>query len=177
MRNKILVTSSWIIFAAVLLVATVSANGQHNEGKRHEIATIQRATARYHQLDAALADGYEVLFDCTVNPNDPTEAMGQHYINFGLKDDRVELAKPEVLMYEPQANGKMKLVGVEYVIFEEDWTGSEAPRFLDQEMHYKTAVGVHPAGPFYELHAWVWKHNPNGVFADWNPTVSCEHSR
>ena len=163
-----------VALAALSLATVVLVQAKSPDNKR-DLAAIKQATAKYHNLEFALADGYEILFDCTVNPNNPSEAMGQHYINFGLKDDVLELDKPEVLMYEPQANGKMKLVGVEYVIFEEDWHESAPPEFLGHHLHYKTAVGTHPAGPFYELHAWVWKDNPNGVFADWNPDVSCQY--
>ena len=109
-----------IIVAGLLLTTTVLAYGGQTAGGPDELATIRQATARYHDLDAALADGDEPLFDCTVNPNDPTEAMGQHYINNGLVDSSLELEKPEVLMYEPQSTGRMKLISVEYIIFEDD---------------------------------------------------------
>lgn len=174
MNTRVSLFIGMVALAALSLTTAVLVQAKPVADKSDQVA-IKQATAKYHNLDAALADGYEILFDCTVNPNNPGEAMGQHYINFGLKDDIVELDKPEVLMYEPQANGTMKLVGAEYVIFAEDWTKSEPPEFLGQEMHYKTSVGVHPAGPFYEVHAWVWKDNPNGVFADWNPDVSCRY--
>lgn len=141
---------------------------------QRDLATIRQATAKYHDLDVALADGYEILFDCTVNPNDPTMAMGQHYINSALaSDDVLELDKPEVLMYEPQADGSMKLVSVEYIIFESAWTGEGMPEFLGKTMARKTTVGTHEVPPFYEIHAWVWAHNPINALADWNPNVSC----
>lgn len=174
MKAKVLALAGVLLIVGVFLVTAVMA-AEGDKGNGRDLAAIRQATAHYHRLNVALADGYEILFDCTVNPANPTEAMGQHYINFGLKDDVLELDKPEVLMYEPQRDGSMKLVGVEYVIFEEDWAQSGPPQFLGHELHYKTAVGIHPAGPFYALHAWVWKHNPKGVFADWNPNVSCQY--
>lgn len=161
------------LFVLLIIIATATST-LANTDIRRDLATIREATARYHDLDVALADGYEALFDCTVNPNNPSVAMGQHYINGGLVDDVLELENPEVLMYEPQADGSMKLVSVEYVIFEDAWTGAEPPEFLGQTMARKTAVGVHEVPPFYEVHAWVWRHNPEGVFADWNPNVSCQ---
>jgi hypothetical protein len=159
-----------VLFVLVVAASTTLAAG----GDRHELAAILRATTQYRNLDTALADGYEALFDCTVNPSDPSEAMGQHYINNALVDDVLELDKPEVLMYEALPNGRMRLIGVEYIIFEDVWSGDEAPEFLGQTMARKTAVGVHPVPPFYEVHAWVWRHNPNGMIADWNPEVSCD---
>jgi hypothetical protein len=29
----------------------------------------------------------------------------------------------------------------------------------------------HPVLPLWVLHTWLWKDNPAGVFADWNPAV------
>lgn len=163
-----------ILLVLVALAATASLAYAATNGKR-DLAIIRQATAKYHDLDVALADGYEILFDCTVNPNDPSVAMGQHYINGALaSDDVLALDKPEVLMYEPQADGSMKLVSVEYVVFEDAWTGDSIPEFLGQTMARKTAVGIHEVPPFYEVHAWVWSHNPNGDLADWNPNVTCQ---
>ncbi len=163
-----------VIASLVLLMLTaIGSSALATDGSPQDLAAIRRATVRYHDLDVALAEGYEILFDCTVNPNNPAEAMGQHYINPALVDDVLELEKPEVLMYETLPNGRMRLVGVEYVIFQDAWTGEQAPEFLGQTMALKNAVGVHPVPPFYEVHAWVWRHNPNGMFADWNPKVSC----
>ncbi len=174
MKAKVLALAGVVLIVGIFLVTVVmAADGEKENGR--DLAAIRKATARYHRLDVALADGYEILFDCTVNPQNSQEAMGQHYINFSLKDNVLELDKPEVLMYEPQRDGSMKLVGVEYVVFAEDWTETEPPEFLGHQLHYKTAVGVHPAGPFYALHAWAWKHNPGGVFADWNSKVSCRY--
>lgn len=164
------------LFVVILLVALAASTSLvlAGSGVERDLAEIRRATAKYHDLNMALDDGYEVLFDCTVNPNDPSVAMGQHYINGALaSDDVLELDKPEVLMYEPQADGSMKLVAVEYVVFEDAWTGDELPEFLGQTMARKTAVGVHPVPAFFEVHAWVWAHNPNGDLADWNPNVAC----
>ncbi|GIV96551.1 MAG: hypothetical protein KatS3mg057_1208 [Herpetosiphonaceae bacterium] len=165
----------YLMIVLVLAVAVVTASLTYATAtSKRELATIRQATAKYHQLEAALADGYEPLFDCTLNPTDPTLAMGQHYINGALvSDDVLELEKPEVLMYEPQSDDSMKLVGVEYVIFEDAWTGENPPEFLGRTMARKTAVGVHEVPAFYEVHAWVWSHNPHGDFADWNPEITC----
>jgi hypothetical protein len=162
----------FILIGVMLSIAgsSVLATG----GSSRDLAAIRRATVRYHDLDVALAEGYEILFDCTVNPNNLAEAMGQHYLNANLADDVLKLDKPEVLMYAALPDGQMQLVGVEYIMFEDAWTGEQAPEFLGQTMALKSAVGTHPVPNFYEVHAWVWKHNPNGVFADWNPNVSCQ---
>lgn len=163
-----------MLFLILVVVIMTAGLAYASAETNRDLATIRRATAKYHDLNVALADGYEILFDCTVNPNDPSVAMGQHYINPILAgDDVLELEKPEVLMYEPQADGAMKLVGVEFIVFEDAWSTVEPPQFLGRTMARKTAVGSHPVPAFYEVHAWVWAHNPDGAFADWNPNVTC----
>jgi hypothetical protein len=98
--------------------------------------------------------------------------MGYHYFNKALIDDlAVDPLQPEGLVYESGPNGKLKLVSVEYVVpgANSNPPGvSEAPSVLGMEMHILV-----PAVGFYILHAWVWKHNPSGMFSDWNPNVTC----
>ncbi len=173
MRTKVSFFIGLVALAALTLGTVVLVQAKSSAAES-DLAAIRRATAKYHRLDVALADGYEQLFDCTVNPNNPAEAMGQHYINNALVDSTLELTQPEVLMYEPQPNGEMKLISVEYIIFEDSWAQPEPPQFLGQTLKRKTAVGIHEVPPFFEVHAWVWKHNPSGIFADWNPDVSCQ---
>ena len=96
-------------------------------------------------------------------------AMGIHYVNGGLsQDDAVDLAKPEAVMYEPMADGTLKLVAVEYIT-------SKGPASLEGQLFsFNSAPNRYGLGPFYELHVWAWKHNPTGTFADMNPNVSCD---
>ena len=79
-------------------------------------------------------------------------------------------------MYEPQSDGAMHLVALEYIVFQAQWTGEEPPVFLGQEMQLKHKVGTHQVDPFYELHVWHWRDNPWGMVADYNPAVICAHS-
>jgi hypothetical protein len=136
-----------------------------------QIQASRQAAAVYWDIDAALADGFEPLFDCTEGESGN---MGQHFIHPGrAADGRLVLEEPEVLMYEPQPDGTMQLVAIEYVLFEHQWNSAEPPFFMGRPMHRKTAVGTHPVDPFFELHLWHWRHNPDGFFADWNVNVSC----
>jgi hypothetical protein len=90
--------------------------------------------------------------------------MGIHYVNGNLVGDgKLDPSRPVALMYEPR-NGKLELVGVEYIVMAGAWDAGN-----------KTPPTLIPA--FYTLHVWAWKPNPRGVFADWNPRVSCaEHA-
>jgi hypothetical protein len=131
-------------------------------------------------IATAEEEGFVPLFDCIANPSGAAQgAMGVHYIQPSRFDDQLDLEEPEVLVYEPQADGSMRLVAVEYVIPAVAWAQEESgwPEFLGQELKYKTTMGKYGKGdgidPYFEVHAWVWKNNPSGMFADWNPSVAC----
>jgi hypothetical protein len=177
------------VFAAASIgrVATASTAAAHDSessaaGLHHELAQVRRATARFHSIDEATAAGYElgwvngsntrILTGCVSNPT--AGAMGYHYINPALvADNSVDLLRPEALVYESTADGGRRLVAVEWIVrsAQSNPPGvSAAPSVLGMQMH----ILVPPPGPaFYLMHAWIWKHNPAGIMADWNPEVTC----
>lgn len=98
--------------------------------------------------------------------------MGIHYVNGNLlKDGIVDIAKPEAVMYEPMADGKLALVAVEYIAF-------KGPAALEGHLfNFASAPNRYGLDPFYELHVWAWRPNPTGHFADNNPKVSCDAAK
>jgi hypothetical protein len=156
----------------------------HQAALEDELAQVRRVTARFHDLDAALEAGYElgwvngsgirIIAGCVFHPT--AGAMGYHYFNAELMaDNAVDPLEPEALVYAPGQNGKLKLAAVEYVVRGPNSNPPGVfpppiPTVLGMEMH----ILVPPPGPaFYLMHAWVWKPNPAGMFADWNPRVTC----
>lgn len=145
-----------------------------------ELAQIRRATARFHRLEEALAAGYElgwvngsgvrIITGCVAHPT--AGAMGYHYFNQSLvADNAVDPLEPEVLVYESAPDGDLKLVAVEWVVRGHNTNppgAPTAPSVLGMPMHILV-----PAVGFWLKHAWIWKHNPAGMFADWNPEVTC----
>ena len=172
------------IIASVAAAALATSAAAHDNAQSmaqdlrlspQDAAASRAAAEGYYLLDDALAAGYEQLFDCTDAGADG--AMGQHYINMAYATDgKLDVSQPDVLMYEPQADGSMHLVALEYVVFQAQWTGDGAPTFLGHEMQLKHKVGTHDVDPFYELHVWHWRDNPSGMVADYNPAVSCAGS-
>lgn len=81
----------------------------------------------------------------------------------------------EVLAYEPQKNGRMRLVAIEYVVFREEWDASHAepPTLLGEPFDESFGEAWHGLPDHYEIHVWLWRHNPDGMFAMWNPDVTC----
>jgi hypothetical protein len=135
-----------------------------------DLAELRALTARFHDFDAAVAAGYSVqITPCLELP--PLGAMGFHYGNPALIDAEVALLEPELLLYEPQKNGKLRFVGVEYIV---PWTfiPATAPAPVLPELGLTfTAV---PDAQLWGLHIYVARNNPSGIFADWNPKVSCQ---
>src|SRR4051794_34641029 len=158
-----------------LLLATAAAAPAGPSG----VNSARKATVQYKKLAAAEHDGYGLLKDakgisCIDNPG--VGGMGIHYAKKELVGDgKVNLSTPDVLVYDPGANGKMQLVALEYVVFQKAWDAnhSSPPKLYGQEFELVEAGNRYGLDPFYELHAWVWKHNSRGMFDDWNPKVSC----
>src|SRR5688500_15278489 len=131
-----------------------------------ELAVLRRETAPFHNIANAIAAGYaERITPCWEHRTHG--AMGYHYGNTALFDGTVDLLAPELLMYEPQPGGHVRLVGMEYLVPVGAWTAAEPPQLLGQSFQR------HATLPIYKLHIWLWRSNPEGVFADWNPTVTC----
>lgn len=130
------------------------------------LSEIRNATARYHRVEVALEAGYAPVSPCV---SSPLGGMGYHYRNDALVDGVVDPSRPEMLLYEPTKNGRLGLVGVEFVVPPSLWTDPSPPRLGDQEF------GMDPFGN-HALHVWVWRHNPSGMYADFNPRVSCEQA-
>jgi hypothetical protein len=145
-----------------------------------ELAQVRRVTARFHAVDAALAAGYElgwvngsgvrIIAGCVFHPT--AGAMGYHYFNAELMADlTTDALAPEVLVYAPEEDGTLRLVAVEWVVRGQNSNPpgvSSPPSVLGMPMHILV-----PAVGFYIMHAWIWKPNPAGMFADWNPEVTC----
>lgn len=133
---------------------------------RAALVEAKRATAKYHDYAVALADGYSPTGPCVALPSG--EAMGFHHTKFSLLDLNVDEREPEVLIYMPDADGVMRLVGLEYMV---PFIGSNpAPTlFAGQAFH---GPNQRPF-PSYALHVWVWRNNPLGTFANFNPKLRC----
>ena len=152
-----------------------SASGRHGQ-----LRDVRRATAQFRDLDVATGAGYGVLLDakgiaCIDMPG--MGAMGVHYVNGDLVgDDVLEPTTPEALVYEPDDDGHMRLVAVEYVVFRSAWdaTHTSPPSLFGRAFDVSDAGNRFGLPAFYSLHAWVWRHNPAGTFAMFNPKVSCD---
>ena len=197
--NKHHLVGSFLItvcFVAAAQAQSVKASGQFSDA---ELNTFRAATEKYRDVKAALADGYILGHDaCIVSTDEgaPAQlgAMGLHYVRPDLlkitgqqprvsgAGQHVDFMKPSVLIYEPQANGALQLVAIENLVWAKAWReagNKKAPSFNGLEYYYmhdnpETEVDeAHGFEPHYELHFWLYRDNPSGMFAPFNPNVSC----
>lgn len=130
-------------------------------------ATLRRVTAAYHDLDAAIADGFVLLHPCEERPDEGP--VGTVYVHFDrLLDGVIDPESPDALIYEPSRNGRPKLVGAEFALPYVMWSEPEPPQFLGATFQPEDEFDV------WALHVWVWRNNPEGMFAESHPRVSCD---
>ena len=125
-----------------------------------ELQQARAASARYRNFDNATADGYQDI-------NVIVPEMGHHYLKMANLDINFDYKKPELLVYNREHDGSMKLVAVEYAV-PIDLTPTTAPA------GFTGNADVWDRNTFFGLwllHAWVWEYNPNGVFNPTNPEV------
>jgi hypothetical protein len=139
------------------------------DGDTTLIAKLGQANARFRGASVSTAQGYS-LIACASSPTG--SAMGIHYVNAAyLKNDAVNVAKPHMVIYEPRADGRLVLAGVEYI------ASKGAASLEGQLLNLNSQPNRYGIGPFHELYGWAWKNKPKGMFADNNPRVSCDGAK
>jgi hypothetical protein len=177
-----LVAATLAVVATIALAApglALIANAVPESAAADGLANVRDATAIYTEPTAALASGYELLTDaaglaCIEQPG--LGAMGVHYVKGALiQSGTLDAARPQALVYEVQPSGQLRLVALEYVLFQSAWdaTHSSPPTLFGQQFMLTPAGNRFGLPAFYSLHAWIWKHNPEGTFEPWNPQVHC----
>jgi hypothetical protein len=139
------------------------------------VQVVREATARFQDVAVAEAQGYALLFGC-VSGSD-LGAMGLHFVNGPLAfDGELDVTKPEIVLYEPTSNGRLRLTGADYLVLADAWNAkhSSPPELMGQLFHLFDSPNRFGLPAFYTLHVWAWKENPAGTFTNWNPNVSCD---
>jgi hypothetical protein len=194
-KTKLLFMPFWVILAAFIFAACSAEQFDDLEAEDVELkkasamqnqllAEIRSATAKYHNLDAAVEDGYQLTPYCVDYPD--LGGMGHHAVNMSRVIPAVVPSEPGILVYEPMKNGKYRLVAVEFLVPAEPWDAANpGPPMLGEvefddhrEIILVEGVPVNVKGgppfPHYQLHVWVWKNNPNGMYFPFNPNVRCQ---
>jgi hypothetical protein len=163
---------SLVLVAVCFLLVRGASTGVHGAPASHEekellpatehqLAQARKATARYHDVEEAEADGY-------VNIHLYLPGEGFHWVKSSLIDGNFDPAHPEVLLYAPvHGEKRLELVGVEYLVPVNASAGPPAGFIGDADQWRKDTEGF----GFWELNAWIWLHNPEGIFGHDNPRV------
>jgi hypothetical protein len=171
-----------IALALTAAVAPALAHQDHSApnaaGMAPLVEKVRTVTAKYADVKVAASDGWVQATPCVSSPS--AGAMGVHYVlPSRVGDGTINPSEPEALIYEPQANGTLRLVGVEYIVLAADWAKLHkeggAPSVDGHLMHYVGEPNRYGLPAFYEMHVWAWEHNPSGNFVDFNAKVTCDH--
>jgi hypothetical protein len=166
---------------AIAVAVTSSLGAQHGAGASHGQSTgdlvkaVRDATERFKDVAVAEAEGYALMFGCVSGPD--FGAMGLHYVNLGLVGDNVlDPSRPEIVIYEPEPNGRLKLIGADFLVLADGWhaTNPATPQLGGQLLHLFESPNRFGLPNFYTLHVWAWKDNPTGMFTNWHSKVSCD---
>ena len=161
--------------AALLITGTATTASARSD----HLGGLRSATTGFHSIATAEQAGYGLLTDvhkiaCIDMPG--MGAMGVHWANTRLVGDgAISADHPEALVYAPGPDGTLTLAGVEYVVIKSDWDARHhaPPSLFGHPFMLTQAPNRYGLPAFYSLHVWVWKHNPAGRFAMWNPDVTC----
>lgn len=187
MQGRPMKLASAALAALVLSVGMVGSVSAHRSDSRSafwDLIRLGAETARFHSTVQATRAGYapfpegQPLHEC-ISSFDNTGAMGFHWLNAGNLGPDVSVDKPQVLVYAPDRKGNLHLVAIEYVVFKADWEskhGATMPELFGRMFMSTDAPNRYAIPAFYSLHVWLWDWNPSGLFASFNPRVSCAGS-
>jgi hypothetical protein len=167
---------TWLAAAALSFAAIVPSLGVANaqQPAKTLVDVVRQATERFQNVEEATSAGYAPMLGCVNGPQEG--AMGIYYMNADLiGDGELAAEKPEALLYEMH-EGELQFVGVEYLVLADTWNAGHQgpPALMGQLFNFVGSPNRYGNPPFYELHVWAGKDNLRGMFADFNPTVTCD---
>jgi hypothetical protein len=179
-RSISLLLASLAALALFGSTASASTNAGHRPVTNRDLQPIRVATAKYHNIATALANGYVPFVDingvsCIAEPG--MGGMGVHFVNPALiQDPAIDPRQPEALVYAPERDGTLRLAALEYLVDKAVWRSTHGMSpflFPGHPFDETDAPNRYGLAAFYSQHVWAWKRNPAGPLAMWNPNVHC----
>jgi hypothetical protein len=187
-RPKVLPALTAAIACTLSLAAGATDKDSSSDNDRHFSSNftpvVNEVRKAVLNLSKKELDTYGTVLrtPCVTGPD--FGAMGVHLINHEFVDGVVDPAKPEALIFEPQKDGRLRIVGVEYIVPKEAWDAlhpaqpplpDPRPSLLGHLMNFVDSPNRYGiTGGFFEIHVWAFEDNPRGALHDWNPDVTCE---
>jgi hypothetical protein len=141
------------------------------------VRIVRESTERFADPEVATSEGYKLAFGCVGGPD--YGAMGLHFVNMNLVGDpTLDPRHPEIVLYEPLPNGRLRLTGADFLVLASAWDAlhpGEPPQIMGQLLHLFEAPNRFGLPAFYTLHVWAWKDSPTGTFVNWHANVSCDN--
>jgi hypothetical protein len=174
------------------LIASSAVAGVPRTQPDQALQQLARQLEPFKSVAYAQSQGYVRGSACEVHPT--LGGMGHHYVNprlLGLTapvNGRINgtgtytgVNPPPILLYAPDGQGGLKLIGIELLVFAAAWSAEhkQPPKYRGREYNYMadnpatTQDEAHGFMPHYDLHIWLFEHNPSGLYAQWNPAVTC----
>lgn len=176
-RTWLALVTGFLLVFGLMATSSPAASAGTERSKPDGLAMVRGATARYHSVTTAERDGYLPITGCISNG---AGAMGVHYANAKLMADGVlDPERPEILLYVPKGNGEgegLRLVGVEYWSPDGDQnlaTTEDRPVLFERPFSGPMPGHIPGMAVHYDLHVWVWKANPAGLFESYNTALRC----
>jgi hypothetical protein len=172
-----------VVAASVAVTLAASAMSGASVPKRAHgtsaVRAARNATRTFHNLQRGQNAGYGFFTDkkgiaCIAMKG--MGGMGVHFVKGALVGDLAErVRQPEALVYRIDANGKLVLSALEYVVLKSAWDAkhSSRPSLFGHRFNFTPAGNRFGLPAYYSLHAWIWYSNPAGMFSMWNPRVKC----
>lgn len=175
MPHHFFVSRAALATSALLCIAFVGCSDSSAPTQQErDVSSLRQSVSSIQALSAAQTAGY------TVAVGDPSDghtclsdatlgAMGVHYLNTSLVSATPSVTQPQIMIYEPQQDGTSKFVGVEFIIpYSVIGEDQPAPELFGQQFMKNATFQL------WGLHVWIGRSNPSGLFAMWNPDVSCQ---
>ena len=157
--------------------ATAAAPGDGHgtaRGANAQLAALKQQVRPLSTPEKAAAAGYVPVSPCVAGPGGA--GMGWHYLNPSLMGQPLDPMRPQVLLFVPDGDGGQELGGVEWIQPDADQdlaTTDDRPTMFGRPFD-GPMPGHGPGEPVhYDLHVWLFSANPDGVFAPFNPRVTC----
>lgn len=180
-----------LALSSALLASTATAEPPRTQPDQ-SLQQLARELEPFKDVAYAESRGYRRASGCESHPT--LGVMGHHYVNprlLGLTapvNGRVNgtgtytgTNPPSILLYVPDGKGGLKLAGIEMLVFADAWhqKHKQPPKFHGREYDYMAddpntpGDEAHGFMPHYDLHIWLFENNPSGLYAKWNPALSC----
>jgi hypothetical protein len=172
---RLVASCSWLLVAACAepptpsapAIGTAPADARPIRSVGDQLGALRGAVARFQNIETARQATYSQITNCMVDER--LGGMGFHYAKADAFDGVIDPVAAKALLYEPESNGRLRLVAVEFIVpYSIAPSDGPAPRLFDQDFVHNDDFKI------WMLHAWIWKNNPAGMFASWNPNVNCD---